>query len=334
MTEHIGVLVLGTGRSGTSVASRLINLLGVPTSTAEDLLSDPSADNLRGYWESSALREINEAVLRQLGGSSRAMPVLEEGWERKPNFDALGRRARVAHKCAFPSSQWVWNDPRNCTTLPFWRYVLDTSFVGVVISRNPLEVVASLERGGATKHYGLALWEQRTRHLLRHVEGMPVFFTAYGSLLQDPVVWAAKVGAFLASHGLAVTEPASMEVTAFVEPSLRDATFTEEDFARDTDVSQPQLDLQQIVLRLEGPHHRDPRVELPDTTQWADLLMAEYRSGYLRDLEEARDWLETQTKSWRKQAEEAARYAEELRRRGPVKSAIDAVRDRLRGHRF
>ena len=61
-----GVFVLGMHRSGTSAATRLINLLGIETCVASDLL--PWArDNPRGHWESRSLNDFNDRILARLG---------------------------------------------------------------------------------------------------------------------------------------------------------------------------------------------------------------------------------------------------------------------------
>lgn len=58
--------VLGMYRSGTSVASRLVNLLGVDL-VPEAALTAPAADNPKGYWEHNGITQINEEILQLFG---------------------------------------------------------------------------------------------------------------------------------------------------------------------------------------------------------------------------------------------------------------------------
>lgn len=59
------LLVLGMHRSGTSVVTRLLNLMGA--SLGEDArLQPPDPVNPKGYWEREDVRELNQAILRHL----------------------------------------------------------------------------------------------------------------------------------------------------------------------------------------------------------------------------------------------------------------------------
>src|SRR3954447_18430199 len=63
-----GTLVLGMHRSGTSAATRVINLLGAHLCRADDLLPDLRG-NPRGHWESSTLVDVNDRLLDDMGRS-------------------------------------------------------------------------------------------------------------------------------------------------------------------------------------------------------------------------------------------------------------------------
>src|SRR5687768_10874208 len=108
----LGVFVLGMHRSGTSAATRLVNLLGVPTCIDEDL-SPTKADNPRGHWESESLTALNERLLDALGCDWSCPPRLEQGWENDSALEQLVAEAAVLFPTIFPTEQWVWKDPRN-----------------------------------------------------------------------------------------------------------------------------------------------------------------------------------------------------------------------------
>ena len=63
---NVGVFVLGMHRSGTSAATRLVNLLGLPTCIEDDMFP-PSFDNPKRNWESMSLTAFNDRVLETLG---------------------------------------------------------------------------------------------------------------------------------------------------------------------------------------------------------------------------------------------------------------------------
>ncbi len=71
------ILVLGMHRSGTSAATRVINLLGADL--GHDLL--PTAgDNPRGFWEHRAIVEIHEELLAALDRSWHDVRSMPENW--------------------------------------------------------------------------------------------------------------------------------------------------------------------------------------------------------------------------------------------------------------
>src|SRR5919199_1007539 len=106
----LGVFVLGMHRSGTSVATRLINLLGLPAPTEEDLLP-PDRGNPRGYWESSSLVACNDRLLEALGSEMTCPEAFSPGWERDPRLHAFYPEAAKLFGHVFPAPPWVFKDP-------------------------------------------------------------------------------------------------------------------------------------------------------------------------------------------------------------------------------
>ena len=62
--ERCCILVLGMHRSGTSVTTRIINLLGVDLPQA---LVPPADNNPTGYWESRDLLTLHDRLLASGG---------------------------------------------------------------------------------------------------------------------------------------------------------------------------------------------------------------------------------------------------------------------------
>ena len=137
------VCVLGMHRSGTSVAARLMNLLGVYLG-AEERLLDSQPDNPKGFWEYQPIFELNEEILGRLGGTWHEPPPMPPGWETAAELADLRQRARDLVARTFASGDWGWKDPRTCLTLPFWKAILPPVHY-VICMRSPAEVAASLE---------------------------------------------------------------------------------------------------------------------------------------------------------------------------------------------
>src|SRR5262245_25499829 len=199
---RMAVFVLGMHRSGTSAVARTINLLGVPLGESADLMP-ANEDNPHGYWESSALRLMNDELLEKLGGTWSAPPRLEPGWESSADLRLLSIRARLLFPSVYRTSVWIWKDPRNCLLFPFWVKTLRIRPVVVLVRRNPLEIWRSLaRRDGLSKPTALALWERYMRHAIVHASGLPVFSLAYERLLQDPLEQCHAVRSFLVAQGI------------------------------------------------------------------------------------------------------------------------------------
>src|SRR5437588_2245602 len=119
-----GVFVLGMHRSGTSAVTRLVSLLGLATPPDHDLVR-PTEKNPKGYWESEALVNFNERLLRAVDCDMGCPRPLAHGWEEDPRLAGLRASAPAAVAEVFPRAPWVWKDPRLCLTLAFWRGALD-----------------------------------------------------------------------------------------------------------------------------------------------------------------------------------------------------------------
>jgi hypothetical protein len=190
-------------RSGTSVLTRVINLLGVALCRTDDLYAAP--DNPTGHWESTSVVRFNDRLLGLLGGISPAPAVPPEGWESQPRFATLYDDAYRVFRRAHPTDVWVWKDPRACLTLPFWRRVLPPGPVAVYVHREPLEVARSLyRRDGFGKAHCIALWERYTRSALRGAAGMPLAAVRFADLVAEPAAAVARLRADLANLNVPV----------------------------------------------------------------------------------------------------------------------------------
>jgi len=247
-----GVFVLGMHRSGTSAATRVINLMGLPLGDATDLI-EPDAGNPAGFWESSRLVAVNDELLELLGGTWSDPPPLSSGWERSRRLDSLRREARRVFAETYRSRDWVWKDPRNCLTLPFWRSVLRGRSCAIIVLRHPLEIASSLEaRDDFRFEQGMALWERYLTDALSGSQGMPLLVTRYEQLLEDPAAWCRRTGTFLAERGFAVTQPTAATLHSFLDPGLRHASLSADDLARSDHATPSQRRLYSEILDLAG----------------------------------------------------------------------------------
>jgi hypothetical protein len=274
-----GVVVLGMHRSGTSAATRLVNLLGVPLSDEQDLLP-PAFDNPRGHWESRSLVEQNDRLLAARGCDWTCPVRFWRGWESEPTVASLGDEAVATFRRVVTTDEWVWKDPRNCLLLPFWRAALDVSPVVVLVLRNPLEIAASLERRDRLEiEYGIALWERYMRVGLESIRGLRVLATNYDDILARPVEWCERARATLEAAGLTVSEASESDVREFVEPALKNERVAWEDVAAHPDFSASQRVVSRALRLVVGEHEAFVPPELPPEAPSTEELLAERRNA-------------------------------------------------------
>jgi hypothetical protein len=278
----VGVFVLGMHRSGTSAATRLANLLGIPTCVEDDFFA-AQPDNPRGHWESRSLTTFNERLLNALGCDWSCPPILESGWESAPSLSSLAAEGKALFEQVTPTEDWVWKDPRNCVTLPFWFESLAARPVAVLVHRNPLSIAASLHaRDGLPKRAALALWERYLRSVLSALAGIPTALMRYDELVDDPVTWCVSLRDFLDGAGLATTSPEKSEIRAFVAEELRHTCYTSGDFSADPEVTEPQRALFQALEELGNSGGDFVPPELPPESASTEALLAERRKIHLQ----------------------------------------------------
>ena len=263
------LFVLGMHRSGTSAITRVVNLLGVPLAP-EDELRPGDVENPRGFWEVPALTRINERVLNLFGGSWIAPPSLEPGWDEDGRLYDLGSEARATLARVHGTQDWIWKDPRNCLTMPFWLRVAEMQPAVVLVHRHPLEVAGSLaKRDELPAAVSVALWERYNRAALASATGMPAFVTSYDRLLSEPATVAAELLDFLQPLGFRVDSRSREAVVSFLDPSLRRSNRVELADAIDSS----QLTLLKALADLEGPHDALTPPSLPPEPGWVETLL-------------------------------------------------------------
>lgn len=156
------VVVTGMHRSGTSLVSRIVNLLGVSLGPPSGLM-EAKPDNPAGFWENKSITQFNDDLLAALGGRWDDPPVLEDGWEEAESLTPLVDDARRLLDRLFGSAELAgWKDPRMSMLLPFWRRAADIDRTILVI-RHPLAASRSLEsRDGMDLERAAQLWLRYT----------------------------------------------------------------------------------------------------------------------------------------------------------------------------
>jgi hypothetical protein len=255
-------------RSGTSVTSRLLNLLGVYLGPPPHLMEAHPDDNPKGYWEHQPLTDLNDALLARLGGTWQDPPRFPEGWESGPALADLRERARALVEQDFSAHPlWGWKDPRTCLTVPFWRHVLGPMRY-VLCFRNPLDVTRSLARRYGAFDTGIPLWLTYVRSALEHTTGQPRVFVFYEDLMTQADEELRRLASLLGTPERAEDPAVRAAAREFIEQELHHHRTSIVDFVAGPEVTFPAKALYVILRasarRAEAEGAADAVSEMPD----------------------------------------------------------------------
>lgn len=217
------VLILGPHRSGTSAVARVLNLLGVNLGSK---MLPPKFDNRHGYWEHQTIFELHERLLSQAGSAWHDYRPMPSGWRYRDEVEQLrGELQSFLQEEFRGSSLWGVKDPRLCHLLPLWIDILKelgVEPVFVVVVRNPLEVVRSLEaRDGFRPSKCMLLYLAEMLAALRHTEGRRRAFVSYAKLLEDWRSCGAEISRQLRIEWPHDPTTQAEEIDGFLEPGER-----------------------------------------------------------------------------------------------------------------
>lgn len=217
------IVVLGPHRSGTSLVTRLINMMGAYFDAGNASIGF-NDENPKGFWERSDVIKCDEDILKQQDCS----------WDRLDNWKSFTAPKRTPKDLEETITKmkniilemdghrpWVVKDPRMCLTFPYWQPHLEVPVL-VVVYRDPIEVAISLrQRNGFSLAHGLALWEYYAVGIANAMGDLPVAFVSHSDMLSNPVGMMQTLHDRLKELGVReISMPSEKEITAFIEPSL------------------------------------------------------------------------------------------------------------------
>jgi hypothetical protein len=230
MSDRQLLLVVGIGRSGTSLFTGIVGQLGLHVPQPEVRADDT---NPRGFGEPRWVVDFHTRLMR-----ARRITVFDSrpaAWEHAA--EAAEDEAVVAELRSWLEVQFVGTDgvvvkdPRIGWFLPLWQRCADelgarTSFAQML--RHPREVVVS-----ALQWYGdwqnessrAASWLNVSLHVEHATRGKPRAFLRYNGLLEDWRREISRTGELLELPALTRLDgPAGEAIDGFVDPKLRRST--------------------------------------------------------------------------------------------------------------
>jgi hypothetical protein len=176
------VVVLGAGRSGTSMVAGLLADAGLDP--GGDLIP-ASAANPTGYYESLAVNRLNDDLLAPCLAESRVPVPRRLGWLAAvpdPGGITATPAQRERMRALLPPAPFVLKDPRLSYTLAAWRPALPAGTGFACVFRDPARVAESVLRDARRDpgYYAgydpapsavFASWECAYRAILDHHAG-------------------------------------------------------------------------------------------------------------------------------------------------------------------
>ena len=193
------ILVLGMHGSGASALTRMFSLAGA--ALPRTLLGANEADGT-GCWEPERLVRYHDRLLSDLGSSWHDWKPLD--FPSLPLSDRKTIHSDIKSILAdeFGGRRlWVLKEPRICRFVPIYREVLSDMGVAlspVLIFRNPLEVMASLQRRGDWPVERSAadvclLWLRHVLDCEAATRGVKRSIASHASIVSDPVAALARI---------------------------------------------------------------------------------------------------------------------------------------------
>lgn len=130
------ICVAGMPRSGTSLVTQMLHRCGLDLGPPEQLMP-ASANNTDGFWENMRFVRLNERLLAANRATWFAPPAT---FRPVPELIPEAKSILSQFEGREP---WLWKDPRNAVTLPFWKALLPSMKVLVCV-RHPAETASSL----------------------------------------------------------------------------------------------------------------------------------------------------------------------------------------------
>ena len=241
------VVILGMHRSGTSLITKSIELLGY---TLGDNLMPSGVDNPKGFWEDLDIVQFNDKLLASNQTSWDSL--LDSG--SKAYSRELQQEALTLLESKFSNTdKFIIKDPRMSLLLDFWSACFveaDISVHYLAVYRQPLDVAASLHaRNGMETEHGLLLTYVYNRALMTFL-GDRGFIVGYRRFLENPLGELSRIAGRFGE--VLDNETAGSFIKEFVDPDLSHHGFTEEDLV-DHKLAFPELvDLSAMMSRMAG----------------------------------------------------------------------------------
>lgn len=187
------IVVIGMHRSGTSLITKGIELLGV--NLGDNLLQGRS-DNPKGYWEDERIIALNDKILSFLGLNLFSTKQIY-AFDISIIPDTYYKEAITIIDSLRNVNIFGFKDPRTARLILFWKKVLLLCKVEaryIIVIRNPLSIASSLEkRDGLHPIYSQVLWLLHILPPIYHTNENNRILIDYDNFIDNPLFYLQKI---------------------------------------------------------------------------------------------------------------------------------------------
>ncbi|MDQ0901547.1 sulfotransferase family protein [Paenibacillus sp. V4I7] len=253
MNSSRAIGIIGSGRSGTSLVTKELELLGVHLGGPLDFIP-PDNTNPDGFWENKHIVGIQQLIFKKLGWSWEGLNLLPPDWKSRSELVVLKEQLKkYISDNFFHKSLWGWKDPRTCSLLPIWEELLqELKMIAsyVIVIRNPLDVAHSLYRCDPriSLDHALHIWTFRTLSSLYWTESNQRVVIHYDQMIED---WEGTLKQ--AANRLSIPWPqpekqVEKEMSRIIKPQLRHSKTGEKALIESNHVSALTLNTYQLCM--------------------------------------------------------------------------------------
>ncbi|EJO95119.1 hypothetical protein A471_03555 [Ectopseudomonas mendocina DLHK] len=248
------IVVLGMHRSGTSVITRALEVLGVEL--GDNLMPAAENNNEKGFFEDLDIHHFNTRLLAELGTAWDRLGDIDPALMLASGLEAWRKEARqILHDKLSGTTLFAFKDPQTCLLLPFWQTVLAELSIEpyyLICLRDPLSVAASLQkRDGMASMRSQLLWAQYQLSALRYSEGTRRILIDYDALMDQPAQQLARIAEAFKLTLPAADAPRMTEFAHdFLSQGLRHAQHNADQLANREQVLQPVANLYQLMRQI------------------------------------------------------------------------------------
>ena len=229
------ITVLGMHRSGTSVITRGLQVMGVEL--GDQLMPASEGNNSKGFWEDVDINALNIEMLHFLKLDWHFLtPIQLSDVDTLCKNGYLQRATELLQKKTAGKAIFGFKDPRLAKLLPFWKEVFTRSQMTVeyiIVIRHPLSVSSSLaKRNGFDVEKSYLLWLEHVIGSLVGTQEKNRVLVDYDAFMRAPESELARIAKGL-QLGISAEEFQRFQLE-FLDPELQHTIYELDELMHDT----------------------------------------------------------------------------------------------------